>query len=77
MPWHVSSWTPAPHELPSGSDEWIELYDAVNSKTCYWTRRSHRTVWTAPVGVEVVWVGAQDEGGGPLQLTQGHSCQYE
>ena len=35
MPWHVSSWTLAPHEVPSGSDEWVEFNDAVNSKTCF------------------------------------------
>ena len=27
MPRHVSSWTPAAYEVPSGSDEWVELYD--------------------------------------------------
>ena len=48
--------------MPSGSDEWVELYDAANSKTYCWNRHSHRSVWTAPACVEVVWVGAQ--GGG-------------
>ena len=44
---HVSSWTPAAYEVPSGSDEWVELYDAVKSKTYCWIRHSHRSVWTA------------------------------
>ena len=56
--------------MPSGSDEWVDLYDAVKSKTYNWNRRSHRTVWTAPAGVEVVWVGAQDEEGGPATGTR-------
>ena len=49
MPRHVSTWTPAAYEVPSGSDEWVELYDAVMSKTYYWNRRTNSTVWKAPV----------------------------
>ena len=55
MPRHVSSWTPAAYEVPSGSDEWVELYDAVTSKTKNWNRRTNSTVWKAPAGVEVDW----------------------
>ena len=31
MPPHSSSWTPAAYEAPSGSDDWVELYDEVKS----------------------------------------------
>ena len=60
MPRHVSSWTPAACEV------WVELFDAVKRKTYCWNRRSHRTVWTAPAGVEVVWVAEKGAGGGEV-----------
>ena len=64
VPPHSSSWTPAAYETPSGSEEWVELYDDVKSKAYYWNRRTNSTAWVAPAGVEVVWVGKQEEGGG-------------
>ena len=72
----ASSWTPAGYEAPSGSDEWVELYDDVKSKTYCWNRRTNSTAWVAPAGVEVVWVGKQEKGGRYLVLAQTHSCQY-
>ena len=66
---HVSSSTLSAHQMPrasepADSDQWVELHDDVKSKTCYWNRRSNVTVRQPPAGIEVVWVCAQDEGGG-------------
>ena len=33
VPAHSSSWTPAAYEVPSGSVEWVELFDDDKSKT--------------------------------------------
>ena len=63
MPRDVSSWTPAAYEVPSGSDEWVELYDAVKSKTYYWNRRTHATSWNPHENTKVVWVGEKGAGG--------------
>ena len=49
--------------VPSGSDEWVELYDDVKSKTFYWNRRTRLSSWLPPEGVNVVWVGTMDEEG--------------
>ena len=50
VPPHSSSWTPAAYEAPSGSDEWVELYDDVKSKTYCWNRRTNSTAWVAAGG---------------------------
>ena len=61
LPREVSSWTPAAYVAPSGSDEWVELYDDVKSKTLYWNRRTRLSSWLPPEGVTVVSVGTMDE----------------
>ena len=63
LPREVSSWTPAAYVAPSGSDEWVELYDDVKSKTFYWNRRTRLSSWLPPEGIKVVWVGTMDEEG--------------
>ena len=45
------------------STEWVQLSDGDAGKTNYCNRRTNSTVWKAPAGVEVVWVGSQDERG--------------
>ena len=62
LPRHVSSSTPAAYEASNGSDEWIQLTDD-KFRTYYWNRRSGESVWRSPAGVEVVWVGVQDDDG--------------
>ena len=49
---------------PVDNVERVELYDNVKSKTYYWNRRSNETLWQPPVGIEVDWMGKQEEGGG-------------
>ena len=66
---HVSSSTLSAHQMPPAGEpadnvEWVELHDDVKSKTYYWNRRSNETLWQPPVGIEVVWMGKQEEGGG-------------
>ena len=63
VPPHSSSWTPAAYEALSGSDEWVELYDDVKSKTYYWNRRTRLSSWLPPEGIMVYWVGTRDEEG--------------
>ena len=63
VPPHSSSWTPAAYQASSGSDEWVELYDDVKSKTYYWNRRTCLSSWLPPVGIEVGWVGKRDTEG--------------
>ena len=53
-----------PASEPADNVEWVELYDNVKSKTYYWNRRTNSTAWVAPAGIEVVWIGKQEEGGG-------------
>ena len=59
---HVSSSTLSAHQMPrvgepADSVEWVELYDDVKSKN----RRSKETLWQPPAGIEVVWIGKQEE----------------
>ena len=66
MPASVSPSTPAAQlevaPLPD-SIEWVQLRERHAGKTYCWNRRTHSTVWQAPAGVEVVWVGERDEEG--------------
>ena len=45
------------------SIEWVKLMERNAGKTYYWNRRANSTVWKAPAGVEVVWVGEMTEEG--------------
>ena len=45
------------------STEWVQLREGDAGKTYYWNRRTNRSVWKAPAGVEVVWYGTRDEEG--------------
>ena len=45
------------------SIEWVQLRDGNAGKTYYWNRRTRATVWKAPSGVKVVWVGERPEEG--------------
>ena len=62
LPPHPSSST-AVAQL-EGSVEWVRLREKHAGKTYFWNRRTNSTVWRAPAGVEVVWYGEKDEGGG-------------
>ena len=67
MPASVSPSTPVAQlevaPLPD-SFEWVQLRDGNAGKTYYWNRRTNNTVWQAPAGVEVVWIGERNEEGG-------------
>ena len=58
------------------STEWVQLRDVNSGKPYYWNRRARASVWKAPAGVEVVWVGTRDDDGSPLLLAQGLPCQF-
>ena len=46
------------------SVEWVRLRERHAGKTYFWNRRTNSTVWQAPAGVEVVWIGERNEEGG-------------
>ena len=46
------------------SIEWVQLRERHAGKTYYWNRCTNSTVWQAPAGVEVVWIGERNEGRG-------------
>ena len=58
------------------SIEWVQLREHYAGKTYYWNRRTDSTVWQAPAGVEVVWIGERNEEGRGQVLAQGYACQY-
>ena len=67
VPASVSPSTPAAQlevaPLPD-SIEWVQLRERHAGKIYYWNRRTNSTVWPAPAGVEVVWIGERNEEGG-------------
>ena len=54
------------------SVEWVRLRERHAGKTFFWNRRTNSTVWRAPAGVRVVWVGERNEEGG----VWGHARLY-
>ena len=77
VPTSVSPSTPAAQlevaPLPD-SVEWVQLRERHAGETYYWNRRTNSTVWQAPAGFDVVWIGDRNEEG--LVLAQGYACQY-
>ena len=55
-------------EVAPNSIEWVQLRERYADKTYYWNRRTNSTVWQAPAGVEVVWIGERNEEGGVWYL---------
>ena len=62
LPPHPSSST-AVAQL-EGSVEWVRFREKHAGKTYFWNRRTNSTVWRAPAGVDVVWIGERNEEGG-------------
>ena len=65
---YVTSSTLSAHQMARGGEPldsvWlVQLSNDVTSKTHYWNTCTRQSVWKPPAGIEVVWVGTQDEEG--------------
>ena len=44
------------------SAEWLQIRDISSGKTYFQNRRSSQAVWTRPEGIQVVWMGSEENG---------------